>query len=107
MKTNIKKELQKMKHLLLSMIKQSDENNLKMQNVLDEWAFKRTQTKNFETIDKYYEMQLDTLHNIGDLLYTNYYNIIHEFFSNEVIDEINKQIGYDFMSEKFLNVIFK
>ena len=96
-----------MKEILLNMIKTQNETILKMQNLLNEWYIEANEADNRESVDQYYQKQMDTLNNISDLLYTNYYNTIHELFTNELIEEINKSIGYDFMSEKFINVIFK
>lgn len=46
-------------------------------------------------------------HNIHDSLYTQYYNLVHSLITNEVIDEIQKKIDYDFMSVKFVNELIK
>lgn len=102
--------MKELKTKLLNLVNQGERNLKENQLVLDEWyeeikLLKDKEQK--EKINKKYEALCEKLNEINLSIYTEYYNTLHALFSNEMIDEINKQIGYDFMSEKFLNVIFK
>ena len=102
--------MKELKTKLLNLVNQGERNLKENQLVLDEWyeeikLLKDKEQK--EKINKKYEALCEKLNEIHLSIYTEYYNALHALFSNEVINEVNKQIGYDFMSEKFLNVIFK
>lgn len=56
-----------------------------------------------EEANKIYGPICEEYHNMLDTLYTQYYNLVHTLITNDIVDEIQKKINYDFMSIKFIN----
>lgn len=56
-----------------------------------------------EEANKIYSPICEEYHNMYDTLYTQYYNLVHTLITNDIVDEIQKKIDYDFMSIKFIN----
>lgn len=56
-----------------------------------------------EEANKIYSPICEEYHNMHDTLYTQYYNLVHTLIANDIVDEIQKKIDYDFMSIKFIN----
>lgn len=56
-----------------------------------------------EEANNIYSPICEQYHNMHDILYKQYYELVHSLITNEVVDEIQKKIDYDFMSIKFIN----
>lgn len=56
-----------------------------------------------EEANKIYSPICEEYHNMHDTLYTQYYNLVHSLITNDIADEIQKKINYNFMSIDFIN----
>lgn len=65
------------------------------ENLFKEW-------EEYKNHDDYYTNEDERLSKIEDNLYNYYYENVYAILTNEEVNEIQKRIGYDFMSVKFV-----
>lgn len=79
-----------------SFIDQRKKYEEKQDKILKDWEQDREHTK-------YYNKKFIDLENAIDILYRYYYEDIHAILTNEEINQIQREINYNFMSDKFYN----
>lgn len=68
----------------------------KENQLLKEWEQDKENTE-------FYNKKFISLENAIDILYKYYYENVHAILSDEEINQIQKEINYNFMSDKFYN----
>lgn len=105
--------LEKEIELLRELIQHKKENDKEIDILLNKWEQAETK-ENLKDINNillgcpikkksFYTEKFQELENIEQNIYKSYYDTVHVILKSEEVQEIQKSINYDFMSNLFIN----